>query len=443
MAVDNPGLTADGVIKPIKTVYRSGYGYPMGGYGNTSLPMVDFRYKYNFTADITVPDDYGTIQEAIDAADPGESVFVRENPVPYEEELFIDKTINLIGEDRDTTVISASSVTGGSGNVVHITGSHVNVRGFTISGGDCGVFLDYSDNCSIRGNIISYNNDYGIYMANTDNDTISFNRIYSNNVDGDNEGYGIFMQDSQVKGVWHNTIHNNIVGVKLFNSWLLVCLNWNWIYDNDIGVDYDPEPLEIDGNIFNNNRIAVKISGDDSPVIITNNVIIGSEYGIYIEIGSPLIEGNTFENNTYAIYYVNDSSPIIINNTFKDNMIDIYHFIWAYIDFNPATLNLKSKGRWMTCYVELPGDLDVNEIDISTLEISKINDYPVDIPIQSHPFGIEDCDGDGKIELMVKFDRSEVQDAVGPGENELTLAGQFIDGTEFEGLDTIMVKNPP
>ena len=134
---------------------------------------------------------------------------------------------------------------------------------------------------------------------------------------------------------------------------------------------------------------------------------------------------------------------MIINNTFNNNSYDVYSVVLATLNIGPDTLNLKSKGRWMTCYVELPGDMDVNEIDISLLKISKVNDYPVDIPAEINPTGIEDYDGDGILELMVKFDRAEVQDVVSLGENELTLTGQLTDGSELVGSDSIVVINPP
>jgi hypothetical protein len=106
----------------------------------------------------------------------------------------------------------------------------------------------------------------------------------------------------------------------------------------------------------------------------------------------------------------------------------------ATIDFNPDTLNLKSKGKVVTVYIELPEGYDAEEIDISTVMLNGI------VPAWAHPTDVGDYDSDGVSDLMVKFDRSDVQNVLAPGnEVEVTVSGQLTDGTSFEGADTIRV----
>ena len=110
--------------------------------------------------------------------------------------------------------------------------------------------------------------------------------------------------------------------------------------------------------------------------------------------------------------------------------------IQATIVIDPDTLNLNSKGKWITCYIELPEDYDVEDIEVSTI---KLND---EVPAESRPTGVGDCDDDGIAELMVKFDRSAVQEILEAGDEvEITVTGELNDDTKFEGSDTIRVIN--
>jgi hypothetical protein len=108
--------------------------------------------------------------------------------------------------------------------------------------------------------------------------------------------------------------------------------------------------------------------------------------------------------------------------------------IEATIDFNPNTLNLKSKGKWVTVYIELEAGYDINDMDISTI---LLNDT---VSAELKPKAVGDYDSDGVPDLMVKFDRSDVQDVLEPGDGvEVTVSGELTDGTTFEGTDTIRV----
>jgi len=107
--------------------------------------------------------------------------------------------------------------------------------------------------------------------------------------------------------------------------------------------------------------------------------------------------------------------------------------IAADLDIEPDTLNLRSKGKWVTAYVELPDRYNISDIDISTI---MLNDT---VSVDSEaPAGIGDYDEDGILDLMVKFDRQEVVALFSVGEATLTITGE-VDHTPFEGSDTIRV----
>ncbi len=128
-------------------------------------------------ATIVVPDDYGTIQQAIDAASPGTTVFVRRGI--YRENLFISKSLDLIGEDMERTVIDGS----GTGHVIYIKADSVKVSGFTITNSSLnfpysGIHLDDSHNCNIHNNKITESY-YGIRVYNSSDNLIHQNHIYA------------------------------------------------------------------------------------------------------------------------------------------------------------------------------------------------------------------------------------------------------------------------
>ncbi|MCZ2809141.1 MAG: pectinesterase family protein, partial [Candidatus Bathyarchaeota archaeon] len=55
---------------------------------------------------ILVPDNYATIQEAINNANEGDTIFVRAGT--YYEHVVVDKALSLVGENKHNTIIDGS-----------------------------------------------------------------------------------------------------------------------------------------------------------------------------------------------------------------------------------------------------------------------------------------------------------------------------------------------
>lgn len=92
------------------------------------------------TKTLVVPDQYQTIQSAIDNASDGDTVYVKEGTYyyiagSYDVGIFINKSINLVGQGYQKTILKPiflSSHLSKAG--IQITADNVKVSGFTISG---------------------------------------------------------------------------------------------------------------------------------------------------------------------------------------------------------------------------------------------------------------------------------------------------------------------
>lgn len=174
--------------------------------------------------------DYTSIQDAIDNAPTNYTVYVL--PGHYVGSVLINKTISLIGEDMDSTVIDANH----TGDVIKIVGpGKVNVSGFTLinsgtsySSGDydAGIHVDcdgntfshlnisqnhmgiwsYSSNENSYENLTIMNNSYyGMYLYSSSNSNrIDHSIFYKNKA---TSGYAIRIKSSK-----HNVLTNNYFG---------------------------------------------------------------------------------------------------------------------------------------------------------------------------------------------------------------------------------------
>jgi PGF-pre-PGF domain-containing protein len=90
-----------------------------------------------FTVDpIRVPEDYATIQEAVDSAMPGQMVRVGDGV--YVENVVVDRSLTLAGSCN-------AVIDGNGGDALTLTASNITVRGFTLTNGGDGVRIAGND----------------------------------------------------------------------------------------------------------------------------------------------------------------------------------------------------------------------------------------------------------------------------------------------------------
>jgi hypothetical protein len=121
------------------------------------------------------------------------------------------------------------------------------------------------------------------------------------------------------------------------------------------------------------------------------------------------------------------------NTTTDEKHMNVYVSpVLATVNFDPDTLNVKSRGRWVTVYLELPDSYRASDIEVSSI---LLNDT---LPVDSAHAAIGDHDQDDRPDLMVKFNRASVVDLVSAGDVVIAVTGNA-KGVPFEGLDTVRV----
>lgn len=106
------------------------------------------------------------------------------------------------------------------------------------------------------------------------------------------------------------------------------------------------------------------------------------------------------------------------------------------INFDPDTLNLGSRGTWVTVYVEVPAGYDAWSIDPATVMLNAV------VRAETKPAAYGDADKDGIRDVMLKFRRSAVEAILLPGEHVVVEVTGMAGTMAFEGIDIIRVINP-
>ncbi len=278
------------------------------------------------STNIVVPTDYSSIQEAINAATDGDTVFVKRGT--YHEILVLNKTISLIGEDRDTTIVEAQ---------VTINHSNVTIAGFTIQhatqyiSGVTSFAVDVyttASYCSILGNRIR-ENDNGVRIIFSSNNNIIGNIIESNTFNSIKLSGGN-TQGANYNRIQGNKISNSMGGIELRYD----CIN-NSITGNNISQcsDYGVNIVFAGSNVFSENNIS------------------NSGCGIRNSGNMNAFFHNNYINNTQQ---VNNTYFEFPTGEWRTSVGTWYENFWS--DYNGADANADGEG-------DAPYIIDANNTD--------------------------------------------------------------------------------
>jgi nitrous oxidase accessory protein len=383
---------------------------------------------------IVVPDNYSTIQDAIDNATAGDTIFVRSGN--YNQNLTINKALTLIGQNTNTAILTCPQLFNSSSivgipfipvtYVINITANDVKIRNFTITnptpygaginskGNDNQISGVIASGLAISGSnqVVAQNyitNQYsGIECTGSYNQIIentlsdagislsgSYNNVAENNI-LNNNGIGIMLTNAST-----NLIINNVIskgGASLLNS------NFNTIYNNTITSgqlwlgDYPRMPASnnlITGNTMEDASIygwAVLVGYGSNNVfygnLIANNGGIGLALGgIDIEVDNNLFYCNNFMNNSKSF---GANWQVIGSNSFDNGTTGNY---WDdYLTKYPNATEVDDSGIGNTPYLVYGNVTDdyplMNAFNISNVNIQLptwISSLPSLLPLPSFP----------------------------------------------------------
>jgi parallel beta-helix repeat protein len=221
-----------------------------------------FAQLKTWTVDDDTPADFSSIQQAINAADSRDIVYVGAGI--YHENVILNKTLTLIGENSQNTIIR-----GNASVTLNITANSVTVTGFTITGASTAGIEVTSNYTSITGNTIT-NNSWGLHVHD------NYNNITQNNI-ANNSDCGIGLKNASFTRITGNAISgSNGAGIDVRFS------SNNIFRDNDVNV---PSSLFV-----------ILLVGSPHNIIAGNN-LIGGTNDLIIQCGDGSDYNEISENN--------------------------------------------------------------------------------------------------------------------------------------------------
>ncbi|HEX7482710.1 MAG TPA: NosD domain-containing protein, partial [Candidatus Bathyarchaeia archaeon] len=249
---------------------------------------------------IVVPQDYPTINEAINHASAGDTVEVQKGI--YQENVQINMSISVIGEDAKNTIIVG---TGGGNHAlsgITVTADNVKVSGFTIESINYSSSSLYATGINIQG----------------DHCTVTGNIIQNNYL-------GIFCSIQSYAKITGNTISNNLKdGMRFYGGSL------NEISDNNItgnaasGIAIAGYSNSILRNKLEGNLRGIGL-GSTYSVVSGNTIDSNVESGIYLAGSEDTISANSISNNKWGIYITPQLAASHANHLYHNNLNNVFN----------------------------------------------------------------------------------------------------------------------
>ena len=260
------------------------------------------------------PGDGTPIQDAIDGAEPGDTIYVHAGA--YIENLNVGKRLTLVGDGADVVTVTADDA---SDDVLYVTADWANISGFMVTGATdywraAGICLCYAHHCNISENNVS-NNNYGIHLSDSINNTLHSNTANSNN------DYGIYLS-----GSINNTLHSNIMSGNRYNFGIYGCPLSDYAQNIDASNMVDGKPIyylvdQQDKQIPDNAGFVGVVNSTN--IIVRNLTLMNNMQGVlFVYSDNSRIENVTASDNGNGIYLYYSSNNMLSGNNASNNSGD-------------------------------------------------------------------------------------------------------------------------
>lgn len=240
---------------------------------------------------------YSSIQDVVDNATDGSTVYVSSGY--YSENLVINKSINLVGENRETAIIDGMS----NGTVVYVGSDNVSISDFKLQHSGCACLGYYGvDIGSSRRNINIINNNIfsdptGILVKKGQDIVIA-----QNNITFSGE-YPIVVEESVNVQISENNVADNLNQIDVLNSTRVSVVNNEMTNNGNGGIALtNSNNNTLSGNIIASNSLSgLYLFQSDYNVIVRNSLQLNGR-NVYVRNSTDYwddgFEGNYWSNYT-------------------------------------------------------------------------------------------------------------------------------------------------
>jgi parallel beta-helix repeat protein len=343
---------------------------------------------------------YESIQEAINAYETLSGHTLLAESRTYNEMIFINKSVTLLGENwTDTTIygkgynyavevsangsiIDGFTVKNGYFGIGVHSCSNVTIQNNLITDNEIGIALDYgSSSNKILQNNVTLNKWYGIWILRSPDNFLRNNSITANmyNFGVQGESLSAFIQDIDVSNMiedkpivfWTNergkTVPVNAGYAALINCTQITLENLNLvsngeglllayttnssitennITNNECGIRfYNSSSITAFKNDLSRNQIGIGLFYSLNNRIIQNN-LTANDWGIYLAVSSDniVIRNDVEGNKDTGIRFWNSSNNSFYHNNFVNNTHQIYDGHWDYPEQCLPSINFWDNG---------------------------------------------------------------------------------------------------